>query len=253
MTVIEHLNTCGSTQDEVVKRVLSHSPPFWVSSAVQTSGRGSRGKSWQSTPGGIYMSGMLPSLEGYVPGHTVLVGAVLTRFLESLLAGTPGKVSQPSKLWLKWPNDILLELGSALYKVAGVLCESQSRGGQTFIIVGMGINAAQADLFVQHETTSLGLPAASLGVGTCGAGLQELATRLAETIESSWHGPLKQAIDKAWQSVRPVPVWHKDGETLLHAGISPEGFLQLKKPGGGQLVVWQQREQGWQPGLLASD
>ncbi len=251
MLSIEHLEICTSTQDEVFQRSSRLCVPFWVSAREQTSGRGSRGRSWNSKSGGVYLSGLLRSLGGYVPGHTVLVGALLASFLQEELSASKEKV------WLKWPNDILLERGGKLSKVAGILCESSHKGGKTFITVGIGINATQTSFNLSSESkpANLANPApTSIFPGSNAFDRVSFTSRLALYIEENWQGPLEGAILQSWNAVSPVPYWVKGAETLVHESIQQEGYLKLtsatRGSSAGQAVnVWKERGTDWLPSL----
>lgn len=132
---IELLDTCGSTNDEVAARALTGAQEgLLVVAERQTGGRGRRGRSWHSPAGeNLYFSLLLrPRL----PAHraspmTLLVGAALAQALRSL-------DFQPL---LKWPNDVLLETAPGLRKVAGILAEMATEGGNVrHLVVGVGIN-----------------------------------------------------------------------------------------------------------------
>jgi len=97
----------------------------------QTEGRGRRGRSWFSPPGGgIYFSLILRPVisPGETPKITLMTAVVLAETLISLMK---------LKLRIKWPNDILVN-GK---KLAGILTEiSTEMDAVNYIIVGLGLN-----------------------------------------------------------------------------------------------------------------
>ncbi|MBC2693780.1 MAG: biotin--[acetyl-CoA-carboxylase] ligase [Desulfobacteraceae bacterium] len=97
----------------------------------QTKGRGRRGRSWFSQPGGgIYCSLILrPIMQpGETPRITLMTAVVLAETLISLMK---------LKLRIKWPNDILIN-GK---KLAGILTEiSTEMDAVNYIVVGLGMN-----------------------------------------------------------------------------------------------------------------
>jgi BirA family biotin operon repressor/biotin-[acetyl-CoA-carboxylase] ligase len=132
---IELLDTCVSTNDEVTARALAGAPEgLLVVAERQTGGRGRRGRSWHSPAGeNLYVSLLLrPRL----PAHraspiALLVGAALARALRSFDFSPV----------LKWPNDVLLKTAHGLRKVAGILAEMATEGGNVrHLVVGVGIN-----------------------------------------------------------------------------------------------------------------
>ncbi|HET6490366.1 MAG TPA: biotin--[acetyl-CoA-carboxylase] ligase [Syntrophales bacterium] len=97
----------------------------------QTGGRGRKGRNWFSPPGeGIYVSLVLrPRFQpAEAPKMTLLTGVALA---ETLFHAVPSRVT------IKWPNDVLLE-GR---KVAGILVEiSTDIDAIDYMIVGVGMN-----------------------------------------------------------------------------------------------------------------
>lgn len=101
-----------------------------VTSQLQTSGRGRRGKSWFSHPGGAWFSLILrhPVALNRAFELTLLASIAIRRAIAEL-------TKLPVKI--KWPNDLLVNDR----KVCGILAEIRSDGEQIQqAIVGIGIN-----------------------------------------------------------------------------------------------------------------
>lgn len=106
---------------------------------VQSAGRGRRGRSWLSTPGGAlclslgWTFGQMPrdmASLGLVAGVCALQG-LRAHLTPELLARTP--------LQLKWPNDLLCDSR----KVGGILIDMRAEaGGPSYVVVGIGLNVA---------------------------------------------------------------------------------------------------------------
>lgn len=119
----------------------------------QTAGRGRSGRSWDSPAGNLYLSALLrpsgtPARD--LPGWSLLAGVALADALAPLLP-------DPTRLSLRWPNDLLLD-GRA--KCAGVLVDAadDGAGGVAWIVVGFGANLASApDLPDGRPTAALGV------------------------------------------------------------------------------------------------
>lgn len=110
-----------SSTNEYVKQMLAHAPEGTVVVAeTQTSGRGSRGRSWYSPEGGLWMSVLLKHHQNCLV--SLLAGVAISETLASY--GIEPKI--------KWPNDVLLN-GR---KIAGILPEVVDDN----VILGMGIN-----------------------------------------------------------------------------------------------------------------
>lgn len=113
----------------------------------QTAGKGRLGRSWVSPPNkNIYCSMILrdPRLQQHLTWIPLATGLALQEAIQKTLGITPS---------LKWPNDLLI--GNK--KLAGILCESTSRGhtGGVFIIgFGVNVNAEREDFPADLQSTS---------------------------------------------------------------------------------------------------
>lgn len=106
--------------------------PDWSAWATlnQTSGRGRRGRTWESRAGEALAACVLVRPE---TGHSWLplaAGLALARTLRSLTAHPVG---------VKWPNDVQIEVDGQWRKVAGILCELRDGA----VAVGFGVNLVQ--------------------------------------------------------------------------------------------------------------
>jgi BirA family biotin operon repressor/biotin-[acetyl-CoA-carboxylase] ligase len=104
-----------------------------VLAGEQYGGRGSRGRSWHSPPGGLWLSVLFrPSRPGGVEVMSLRVGLAVAEALDQLL---------PRPMKLKWPNDLIL--GDR--KVGGILCEARWQGQKLeWVAVGVGMNVQNA-------------------------------------------------------------------------------------------------------------
>ena len=175
----------------------------------QTAGRGSHGRSWTSPAGtDLYLSLLLRSR----PLRPTLTLAVALAVAERVDAH--GAVAR-----VKWPNDVLV--GEA--KVAGILCESRSRGSIADIVVGIGLNVNRARFDADARGTSLRIVA-------CrpldrGAELAALLDALALWIPRGSEAVV-DALDErlAWRGER-VRLDETEGKLL---GVAPSGAVRLR-------------------------
>lgn len=100
-----------------------------IKAKKQTAGRGRRGRSWLSLEGNLFFSILLEYNEQN-PGMLVIISAL--SLWQSIKFITPS-----ADVWLKWPNDVLLN-GK---KVSGILLE---KAGEKHMIIGIGVNIVQS-------------------------------------------------------------------------------------------------------------
>ncbi|HEU4610792.1 MAG TPA: biotin--[acetyl-CoA-carboxylase] ligase, partial [Kofleriaceae bacterium] len=129
------LAACGSTNDEAARLARAGAKHGTIVIAErQQSGRGRDGHSWESPPGGLYLSAVLrpPMSVIDVPPMTLAIGVGLCDAVKTF--GAPAV--------LKWPNDLLVpQDDGCARKLAGVLVEAQSQGNRLdAVIVGIGVN-----------------------------------------------------------------------------------------------------------------
>ena len=100
-----------------------------VLAGEQLEGRGSRGRSWHSPPGGLWLSVLFrPRVVQGLEVISLRAGLAVAEAMQPL-------VSEP--LQLKWPNDLILQ-GR---KLGGVLCEARWQGESLgWVGVGVGVN-----------------------------------------------------------------------------------------------------------------
>ena len=100
-----------------------------VLAAEQMEGRGARGRTWHSPPGGFWLSVLFrPDVADGLEVISLRVGLAAAEAIQTVL---------PILVQLKWPNDLILD-GQ---KVGGVLCEARWQGeALSWVTVGIGMN-----------------------------------------------------------------------------------------------------------------
>ena len=110
----------------------------------QKRGRGQYGKKWTSFKGNLFVSIFFQinmvqlSLKNLTKVNCFLVKKLLSNFYKD-------------KITIKNPNDLLINN----MKVSGILQETLSKAGKTFIIVGIGINLIKSPTIKDYLTTNL--------------------------------------------------------------------------------------------------
>jgi BirA family biotin operon repressor/biotin-[acetyl-CoA-carboxylase] ligase len=184
---VERFERIGSTNDVVREWLASGLPEICAAVAgEQTAGRGRNGRTWTAPPGAAVLCSLGVRPSWIAPDRTWRIAATLALAMADAaedVAGLPvGAVR------LKWPNDLVIEIGGpkallvgelsaegaaarlaaplALRKLAGVLGESEGLGSDDpRVVVGIGINAdwAAADFPAELADTMTSLREASAG------------------------------------------------------------------------------------------
>jgi len=110
----------------------------------QKKGRGKYGNKWTSFKGNLFVSIFFPidriklSLRDLTKVNCLMVKKLLSIFYKK-------------KISIKKPNDLLIND----MKISGILQESLSKSGETFIIVGIGVNLIKSPIIKNYLTTNL--------------------------------------------------------------------------------------------------
>jgi BirA family transcriptional regulator, biotin operon repressor / biotin---[acetyl-CoA-carboxylase] ligase len=140
---------------------------LWITSRIQTQGRGRNGRSWISPRGNFY--GTLLLTEPCTPAVAPQLAFVAGLAVHDAVAECASQLA--SQLALKWPNDLLLE-GK---KLAGILIESETTPVLQ-IAVGVGVNCNS------HPADTL-YPATDLAAHGPAVSAETLFTALAQTMQ----------------------------------------------------------------------
>lgn len=228
--MIEYLEEIPSTNAALVARMGGGDCPLeghWLVADRQTAGRGRAGRAW-SDGAGNFMGSTVARLTAHETAPQTLALVAGLSVHQAIGALAPGIAA----LHLKWPNDVLV--GEA--KLAGVLLERVGAG----VVVGIGVNLAQAPVVPGRATTAL----ASLGHAvTRDAFAETLAGYWADNL-AAWHAGQWSALREAW-AARALP-----RGTLLSvndsvrglvmggfAGIDADGAAQLRMADGSLLAI----------------
>lgn len=161
----ERFTVVGSTNDVVRGWLAAGTPEVCLAVAdEQTAGRGRDGRAWVAPRGGA----LLLSL-GFRP--TWLAPDQVWRLAATVSLAMAGSAETAAGLpdgaiRLKWPNDLVLERGDGIRKLAGVLGETDGLGGpdpRAIIGIGLNTNWAVADFPPALGTSMTSLQAASSG------------------------------------------------------------------------------------------
>jgi len=225
---IQHLTSTISTNDDLRAAAQAGAEDGLVIMAdAQTGGRGSRGRSWFSPAGNLYVSLLLYPSE---PQSELGLYSFLTSL--ALAKAMPEQLAQ-ERVKLKWPNDVLVD-GA---KIAGILLESFNTPQGQALIIGMGVNIAHAPVDTPYRATSL----ADLGFDTQKNTPKSLLMRFLPAFHSyrqelgaSGFGRIREAwLAQASGLGEGIVVRLSDSELNgVFKGIDPTGRLLLREAGG---------------------
>lgn len=151
MQAVEVLGIADSTNEVAMARIRQGDRrPVAILAEQQTSGRGRRGRIWESPFGAnIYLSVVweFPGGLATIDGLSLAVGVALCEALEEMRILGVG---------LKWPNDLVRDKK----KLGGILIEvSGEATGACSVVVGVGINVAMGavrGISIDQPWTDLG-------------------------------------------------------------------------------------------------
>ena len=223
--MIEYVTQTGSTSADLAARLRAgeHVPEgHWLVADRQTAGRGRQGRIWTDGAGN-FMGSCLVHLRLGDPAPAslaLLAGLVLHEVLAPMLPA-------PHRAMLKWPNDLLI--GGA--KLAGILLEVQNSA----VIVGIGVNLAQAPDIADRATVSL----AALGVAPARDAFAQALARQFDLELERWRNFGLAPIVNRWLVAAHPPGTRlcADGQQGTFAGLSAEGNLQLRLADGATRTI----------------
>jgi BirA family biotin operon repressor/biotin-[acetyl-CoA-carboxylase] ligase len=137
-----------STNEEARRRAVAGEPgPIWIRGGLQTKGRGRRGRDWISPTGNLFATLMIR------PPMSAAEAARLSFAAALSVADMLDVYVDPSRVRLKWPNDVQLDGG----KVCGILLESSAHadGSVDWLAVGIGVNLANHPHLTEPKTIAL--------------------------------------------------------------------------------------------------
>jgi len=161
--------TLPSTIDEAHERAAAGAPHgFGVAARIQTAGRGTRGRPWDSSAGGLWLSVIArPAVSGPMEILSLRIGLAVAERIERFLEPKANPVA------IKWPNDLML--GGK--KLAGILCDARWQGDRlSWIIASVGLNLSNP---IPLALSDRAIRLADLGVGL---GPEDLAEPIREAV-----------------------------------------------------------------------
>ena len=220
---------CSSDLTNDQLKAMADAPEFTcVVADEQTAGRGRRDRTWHSAPGeGLYLSVLLrprDPVSWKIPLLSLMAGVTVAETLLDLGAEAD----------IKWPNDVLLR-GR---KVCGILVEGVASGGETRVILGIGVNLNHASFPGELQATATSLRI-ELGRAVDGEGVRDrLLARIAHWYDLWRREDPRWVLDR-WEQLSSTAHGQRvlvslDGEQFagVTEGLTNEGALQLRTDDG---------------------
>ncbi len=233
----QRFDRVGSTNDVVRGWLAEGTPEVCLAVAdEQSAGRGRAGRSWVAPSGsalllsvGFRPAWLAPEMTWRLAACASLAMAEAAETSAGLPAGT---------IRLKWPNDLVVETGGAVRKLAGVLGETDGLGGgDPRVVVGLGIDtdwrAADFPTDLVSSMTSLREVAGGRSIRN-DALLDGFVGRLETRIEDLRAGDFDAAAwsDRQLFTGRTVRLERQGGTDTVHVrGVDPvSGALVVADP-----------------------
>jgi BirA family biotin operon repressor/biotin-[acetyl-CoA-carboxylase] ligase len=231
----------GSTND-LARGLIDHAAaeevefaPTLIVAEEQVGGRGRHGHPWHSPRGGLYATLFFPAVAGSPLTLVPLAAAVLTADALERVGGVA--------VMLKWPNDVVAAGG----KLAGILTEARTRGDETHVAIGVGINIGGAGADLSEGALTLEeLAGRRIALG-------EVLKALAKAFDDFLAAPAWDDVVARWQKRSAhsagdqISVRLNDGMDRVAGqfeGLSPDGFLRMRRNGdvvtisSGEVGAW---------------
>jgi BirA family transcriptional regulator, biotin operon repressor / biotin---[acetyl-CoA-carboxylase] ligase len=229
-----HLRRTDST-NERARTLAAEGAPHGtlVTAAEQTAGRGRQGRRWSAPAGSSLLASLI-----LAPAPRLLPLAAAVAVCDAVDSARGQGATDRAKI--KWPNDVVLDRGPDLAKLAGILIEARPQQG--WAVLGIGLNAAVdlTELPAELHDTAASLDLAPERIETLLADLlAALERRLAESPGETL---------AAWgerDALRGRTIsWGSPGETLdqtqtegVAQGIDGDGRLVVALAGGGRTAL----------------
>jgi BirA family biotin operon repressor/biotin-[acetyl-CoA-carboxylase] ligase len=225
----------GSTNAEALALAAKgERGPVFVAAQRQSAGRGRRGREWVSEPGNLYATLLISDpAPAFVSAQLCFVAALALH--DAVLDGCAGLA--PSRLKLKWPNDLLLDTA----KVAGILIEGVGIAERKIAVgVGFGVNCRHHPPETPYPATDFAVAGFSLAPGNL---LAQLGARWEQRMREWDRGEGFAATRAAWllraSGIGEAVEVRLPQQTLsgIFESVNEEGALLLRRPDGERIAV----------------
>lgn len=233
LTAIEVLAEIDSTNSELLRRRTPERGIVALFAERQSGGRGRQGRVWASPPGANLYLSLARGFDGALArlgGLSLAVGVAVAEALRDLGASTVA---------LKWPNDLVVDDGTALRKLGGILVEAGLQDGRARAVVGLGLNLrmpSEAATAIDQPWTDLDTLLDSAAPTRAAVAVAVLAA-LAEALDTFDAQGLTPFLPRfaALDALHEAEVAAIDGERRtfgIACGVDADGALRLRTAAG---------------------
>ncbi len=151
-----HFEEIDSTNEYLLKNDYPHGTI--ITANTQTKGRGRKNREWLDIPGNTFIFSILLNFQDFQKySYFSLIIALCV--IEAIHKMYKDLRLNREVLYIKWPNDVLLQRNGKIGKLAGILIETLYN--QTFwkVVIGIGLNWKNAPII---KYTSIKFPPISL-------------------------------------------------------------------------------------------
>ncbi|MFN3807021.1 biotin--[acetyl-CoA-carboxylase] ligase [Asticcacaulis sp.] len=232
MTPVDLFETLTSTQTEALNRLRAGDcGPRWIRAERQTAGQGRMGRQWEGPSGNLMASwyGVLPVEMRRVTQLSFVAALAVTEAIRPLL-----RVPDPLKI--KWPNDVLYEG----HKLCGILAQSETLETGLGVVIGIGINIAEAPQGLSYGPAALNALAAQPQTVECVLEALDaaLTRRLDDWLTHGFEATAAQWWDQAYGRDRLCLIeQHPQARTGTILGLDDYGALRVRDPDGTIHVI----------------
>jgi BirA family transcriptional regulator, biotin operon repressor / biotin---[acetyl-CoA-carboxylase] ligase len=232
-----HLRRTTSTNDHARELAIAGAPHgTLVTAAEQTAGRGRLGRSWRAPAGSSLLMSLVlrPGPTGCASPASDWPSASLPLLAAVAVCDALGDAMR-DQARVKWPNDIVVQDGEKLRKLAGILTEGRPQEG--WAVLGIGLNVA---VRLEELPPELREIAATLGLSA--DAIEPALARLLAALEHRLGDPVEATLD-AWRTrdvLRGREVAWIDGGVLRRGrgeGIDGSGRLVARTDGGRAVLA----------------
>lgn len=229
MRQIEWHESIDSTMHRAAELAAEGCPAGSIVGAdVQTAGQGRLGRTWHSNDGGLYFTMILrPRVEMRdLPMVTMAVGVAVADALQ-MFAGV--------SVDLRWPNDVMV----GERKLVGILAQWHAGA----VLAGIGLNVSQSEFPEDVKNIATSLAHETDRIHNKQVLLKAIAASVdthIEILETSGVTAILRLFANAssYVSGKRVKVELPGGDvTGTTAGLTPDGFLLLRKDDGEEITI----------------